>query len=110
LATFANRTTLLTRTLPWERGLGFSASFGGTTLTMNFDLGIDTPATFNILLHKSDGVSRPFSKAIPAAVPPQTFTMNWTLPDLGKVTVEPVLTTGPGQAICSEWTTVNTAR
>jgi len=91
-------------------GPGFSASFSGSTLTMNFNLGIDTPATFNILLYSSAGVSRPFSRAIPAVVPPQSFTMNWTLPDLGSVTVQPVLTAGPGGAICSQWTTVDTAQ
>ena len=77
---------------------------------MNFNLAIDTAATFNILLHTSTGVSKPFSRAISAVVPPQAFTMNWSsFPNLGNVTVQPVLTAGPGQAICSEWTTVNTA-
>jgi virginiamycin B lyase len=39
-------------------GLGFSASFANSTLTMNFNLGIDTPATFNILLHSKAGAQR----------------------------------------------------
>jgi len=90
-------------------GLGFSAAFAGATLTMNFNLGIDTPATFNILLTDASGTSMPFSKPIPAIVPPRAFTLTWNnFPSEGAVTVKPVLTAGPGQAICSEWTTVNT--
>jgi hypothetical protein len=55
-------------------GLGFSAGFSGTTFTMNFNLGIATPATLNVLLHSSAGVSRPFSKDIPSVTPPPAFT------------------------------------
>ena len=79
-------------------GLGFSASFAGSTLTMNFDLGIDTPASFNILLKNANGTKAPFSKPIAAVVPPQAFTMTWSdFPDLGTVTVEPQLSAGVGQ-------------
>jgi virginiamycin B lyase len=93
-------------------GLGFSAGFGTGTLTMNFNLGIDTPATFNILLENAAGdpIAEPFSKAIPALTPPRSFTMNWQVPSLGTVTVRPILTAGAGQAICSEWTSVDTSQ
>jgi hypothetical protein len=92
-------------------GLGFSANFANSSLTMNFNLGIETPATFDIVLHGSSGVFRPFSKAIPVIVPPRSFTLRWRpFPDEGQLTVEPRLTAGPGLVICSEWTTVNTAR
>jgi hypothetical protein len=79
-------------------GLGFSASFAAGTLTMNFNLGVDTPATFNIILHNASGpFGEPFSKAIPAVVPPHAFTMTWSsFPNLGEVTVEPTLATQPG--------------
>ena len=78
---------------------------------MNFNLGIDTPATFNILLEGSTGTEEPFSKAIQAVAPPQAFSIIWShVPDLGMVTVRPILAASPGQAICSEWTTVNTAQ
>jgi hypothetical protein len=40
--------------------LGFSASFSGTTLTMNFNLGIDTPATFNILIQSCTTCGVPY--------------------------------------------------
>ena len=95
-------------------GLGFSASFANSTLTMNFNLGIDTPATFNILLHTKAGAQEPYSKAIPAVAPPQAFTLTWSaFPDLGDMIVEPTLAAQPGGSglgLCSEWTTVNTAR
>jgi virginiamycin B lyase len=92
--------------------LGLSASFNGTTLTLNFDLGIDTPAAFNILLKNSAGttIGDLLSKEIPGAVPPQAFSIEWdSFPNLGEVTVLPVLGSGSGQPICSEWSTVNTA-
>jgi hypothetical protein len=77
---------------------------------MNFYLGIDTPATLNILLHSANGVARPFSEEVPAVVPPRPFTSSWSdVPDLGDVTVQAVLTAGAGQAICSEWNGVDTA-
>jgi len=96
-------------------GLGFSTSFANSTLTMNFNLGIDTPATFAIHLRDASGpFGEPFLKAIPAVVPPQAFTMTWSsFPNLGKVTVEPSLATQPGGAglgLCSEWATVNMAQ
>ena len=69
--------------------LGFSAGFSGTNLTMNFLLGIDTPAMFRIYLRKSTGpYTLAFSKMIPSVVPPRAFTMTWSpFPDLGEVTV-----------------------
>jgi streptogramin lyase len=96
-------------------GLGFSASFAGNALTMNFNLGIDTPATFSINLHDASGpFGQPFSRNIRAVVPPQPFTMVWnSFPNRGAVTVESVLATqpgGPGLGLCSEWTTVNTGQ
>src|ERR1035437_10870504 len=91
--------------------LGSGSTSQGGTLTMNFKLGIDTPATFDILLHSASGVARPFSKEIPATVPPRAFTMTWSdVPNLGDVTIQAALTTGAGQAICSEWNGVNTGQ
>ena len=87
-------------------GLGFSATYSGAILTMNFELGIDTPATFNILLHKSGGTVRPFSESISAVVPPKAFSMDWTVPDLSGAVVQPLLTTGSGEVMCSQWTTI----
>lgn len=78
---------------------------------MNVNLGIDTPATFNILMKHAGGglIGEPYSKAIAPIVPPKTFTMTWDeFPNLGDVTVQPVLTAGPGQSICSEWVTLDT--
>ena len=93
-------------------GLGFSASFAGNTLSMNFDLGVDVPAIFSILLKGAGSpIETPFSKSIPATVPPRVFTMTWSpFPDLGRVTVVPQLSAAPGQPLCAEWATVNTAQ
>ena len=93
-------------------GLGFSASFANTTLTMNFNLGTAAPATFDIVLRDSTGpFGEPVSKAIPAVVPPKAFTIDWSnFPNKGDVTVVPQLIAGSGQGLCAEWTTVNTAQ
>lgn len=93
-------------------GLGFSASFAGSTLTLNYDLAIDKPATFEVLLIGVSGpIGSPVSKPAKAVVPPQVFTEKWpNIPDLGTITVQSSLTAGPGQVIRSQWTTVNTAQ
>jgi hypothetical protein len=92
-------------------GLGFGARFADGALSMKFDLGIDTPAMFDILIHTTTGVGRPLSREIRAVVPPRAFTMIWSdVPNLGDVTVQAVLTAGEGRAICSEWNGVNTAQ
>jgi len=90
--------------------LGFSASFAGTVLTMDFNLAIDTAATFNMILRNSSGpIGEPFSKALGPVS--DVFTLQWDhVPDLGAVTVQSTLSAGPGQAICSEWTLVNTGQ
>lgn len=77
---------------------------------MNYDLGIDTPPTFDIILHGPSGpIGEPYSKEIEALSSPYAFTMNWTtVPNVGDVTVQAILQTGAGQPICSQWTTVNT--
>ncbi|HUO29439.1 MAG TPA: hypothetical protein VMU80_09490 [Bryobacteraceae bacterium] len=89
--------------------LGFNASYASGTLTMSFDLGIDTPATLDIILHGPAGtIGEPFGLALEPVRPPYSFTMKWaSVPAVGEVTVQPVLQ-GTSGAICSEWTTVNT--
>ena len=91
-------------------GLGLSASFANSTLTTNFDLGIDTPATFDVILHSATGKSVLLSHAIQPVVPPLAFTKIWrSVPNLGTVEVEAGLAAPSGQPICEEWTTVSTA-
>ena len=91
-------------------GLGFRASFANGTLTMNFDLGINTPANFSIHLRDASGpFAVPFSSAIPAVAPSQPITINWNpIPNKGAVTVVPQLANAAGEGICAEWHTVNT--
>ena len=60
--------------------LGFTASLSGATLKMSFDLGIDTPANFNILLLDATGglIGEPFSRTISPVVPPAAFSLTWS--------------------------------
>ena len=93
-------------------GLGLSASFANGTLTMNFNLGIDTPATWYATLHTgTGGVKRLWSKPIPAVVPPDSFTRTFGpgFPNLGDVTILSGLETA-GEGLCYETVTVNTAQ
>jgi virginiamycin B lyase len=93
-----------------ECALGFSASYTGSTLSMSFDLGVDTPANFEVLLTTSAGTSKPISRQIPAVAPPHPFTISFpNFKNHGQVKVEPVISSASGQALCAEWTTVNTA-
>jgi len=82
-----------------------------TALAMDFNPGIDTPATFDILVHTTSGAIRSYSKEIPAVVPPCAFTLSFShFPNVGTVTVEPTLAKQPGGerlGLCSEWITVN---
>ena len=57
--------------------LGLTASFAGSTLTVSFDLGIDTPATWFGGLQHADVVTPLWSKAIPAVVPPKPVTLTF---------------------------------
>jgi hypothetical protein len=93
-------------------GLGFTANFANGTLTMNFNLGIDTPATFGVLaLNASGAINTLFERHIPAIVPPKAFTLiKNSFPNLGTVTLSAGLDSSPGQVICAEWTTVNAAQ
>lgn len=70
--------------------LGLGVSFSGTTLTTSFNLGIDTPATWNIFAQSTALLT----KLIPAVVPPRAFTMNWEpFPGGGDVLVKSTLST-----------------
>jgi hypothetical protein len=93
--------------------LGLSASFANGTLTMNFNLGIDTPAIWFGNLSTSTGGGRQlWSKPIPAVVPPDSFTLTFAqyFPDPGTMTVGSGLETAPGEGLCWETVSVNTAQ
>ena len=92
-------------------GLGFSASFADGTLTMNFNLGIATPATWYAQARTSAGDKQLWSRSIPATVPPGSFTLTWGpgFPDEGMMTIVSGLQAAPHQGLCYETATVNTA-
>lgn len=79
---------------------------------MNFNLGINTTAVFEISLLNSAGpIAVPFSRVIPPVVPPKAISMSLnSLPNLGTIIVRPSLGSAPGQGYCAEWTTVNTSQ
>jgi sugar lactone lactonase YvrE len=90
-------------------GLGFRASLSGSTLTMNFDLGIDTPASFDVEFLTSTKTVQSVPIPIPRVVPPHPFTLTRTnLPDVGEFTVVSSLMDSSGTTVCSEWTTSTT--
>lgn len=87
--------------------LGLSASYAGTTLSMNFNMGIDRPANWSVLLQDTVEIEKP----VPALAPPRVFAINVSpFPNKGNVRVTSELRNFAGQVICSEWTTVNTSQ
>ena len=79
-------------------GLGLSASFSGSTLTANFDIGINRPAVWTV----SVGKGRGFTKRIVGMVPPKPVTFKWhNLPNEGKVLVKSRLSDAAGHVYCS---------
>jgi hypothetical protein len=93
--------------------LGLSASFASGTLTMSFDLGIDTPATwFGGLEYGADIVTPLWSRSIPAVVPPAPFTLTLEsgIPSESLLWVVSGLETEPGQGICLEEVAVDTTQ
>jgi len=91
-------------------GLGFSASFTNGTLTMNFDLGISTPATWYANVTSAAGTKQLWSKPIPAVIPPTPLTLMFgpDFPDEGNVTIVSGLQTAPNEGLCYETAAVNT--
>jgi hypothetical protein len=88
-----------------ECALGLSASYASGALTANFELGIDRGAVWSL----SAGPAFGFQKPIPAVVPPAPFSFSQSYPNSGEVEVKSSLLDQSGAALCSEWTTVNTA-
>jgi hypothetical protein len=85
-------------------GLGLAGSFAKQTITLNFDLGIDTPAFWSLKV--GDSVT---TKPIRPVVPPHAFTIDvGPVANGGSVTVESSLSGFSGEVLCAEWTTVNT--
>lgn len=82
--------------------LGLSASYNGTKLKTNFDLGIATPADWSIVIQHTVGLEVP----IGPAVPPRPFSIDWTIPAADSVLVKSELSDPGGKVICAEWTTV----
>jgi len=60
-------------------GLGFSANYANGALIMNFNLGVDSPADFKIVLHNSTGpFAEPLSRSISPVVPPRAFSITFS--------------------------------
>jgi hypothetical protein len=92
-------------------GLGFSASFAGSTLTMNFDLGTSIPATWYAnLVTSTAGVKQLWSRPMPAIVTPTPVTLTFGpgFPEEGPVTIVSGLQIAPNEGLCYETATVNT--
>jgi virginiamycin B lyase len=92
-------------------GLGFSASFAGSTLTMNFDLGTSIPATWYAnLVTSTAGVKQLWSRPMPAigTPTPVTLTFGPGFPEEGPVTIVSGLQIAPNEGLCYETATVNT--
>jgi virginiamycin B lyase len=85
-------------------GLGLSASSTPGTVSMNFNLGTPTPATWGIWLYQTTGAKEVFSQALSAVVPPRAFTLTEPIPaGTGQLGVGSTLATAAGEYLCAEW-------
>jgi virginiamycin B lyase len=88
-------------------GIGLSLSLENSTLTVNFDVGITTAATWRAWLVTGDGGRRLFKKPVGPLVPPRAVAD--TLPDFssqGDVEVFSTLSSATG-VICSNQQVLN---
>jgi hypothetical protein len=87
--------------------LGLSATISGAAPDTKFDLGIDRPAHFSILLGDAIGLGQ----SVPPVVLPRAFILHWDAAAFsGDVPVKSELSTSGGEAVCAEWTTVKAAQ
>jgi virginiamycin B lyase len=89
-------------------GIGLSLSFANGTLTVNFDVGITTPALWRARVVTGTGAKGLLKKTIQPRVRPRAShrTLN-DFPSQGNVGVFSTLAS-PNGIICSDWQTVNT--
>ena len=76
-------------------------------LSLNFNLGTVTPATWNVFLSIQNSTVRLWSLPLPAVDPAAQFSINVPgFPAVGKIGVLTTLV-GPSGIACSSWRTVN---
>ena len=88
-----------------------SGSLQAFVLTLRFLSELALLATLAVVGANASGpIGEPISEPIGPVIPPKPFTREWhNVPNLGSLTVQATLSAGSGHALCSEWTTVNTA-
>ena len=89
-------------------GIGLSLSFANSALTINFDVGITTAATWRAWIVNGSSASRLFEKSLGPLTPPRAFTgtlSNFT--SQGNVAVSSTLSS-PNGIICSDEQTLDT--
>jgi len=85
---------------------GLELAHADGSLTMEFDLALNAPATWNVWLNIASNAYRLWSIPLPAADYP-AFPVTFPLAGLGRVGALTTLTTG-GSIACSTWKTVDT--
>jgi virginiamycin B lyase len=89
-------------------GLGLSVSYETGTLTMNFDVGVMTKATWSAWLVNGNGETALWSKPIDATHPPHPFTFTRSVSAQGNVGVLSALSASGGSFLCTDFQIVNT--
>ena len=83
-------------------------SYTSGTLNMDFNLGLSTPATWNVYLSVANVAVPLFSIPLPTIDPPISAPLSIPgFPDLGGIGVLTTLTTPVNGIICSDWLTVD---
>lgn len=98
-----------TGTVPARCTLNLGLTHTGGSLTMNFDLGITTPATWNVWITFGTNSMVPlWTLPIAAVTPTVSFPVSFPFPSLGNVGVLTTLTTPAQGVACSAFKTVGT--
>ncbi|MGA2738978.1 MAG: hypothetical protein ABSG65_16190 [Bryobacteraceae bacterium] len=95
--------------LPESCTLTDTLTYSSGTLTMNFEIGTPTAATWNAWLVSGSTFESIFSLSQPKTEPPADVTQTQAVPaDSGTVGILSTLSTATGGITCSSWETVNT--
>jgi hypothetical protein len=88
--------------------LGLGLSYAAGALTMNFDVGVMTSATWTTSLVTGSGITQLWSRPIHATHPPHAFTFTRNLRGQGNVGVLSSLSTSGGSLLCTDFQIINT--
>ena len=91
--------------------LDLALAYAGGTLTLNFDLGLTAPASWNLWLVLGNAIVPLWTGlGLPAIQPPLQFPLPFGFPQVGTIGMLTTLTTPGDGIICSDFGVVDTGQ